>query len=341
MIRSKMQVLITGCYRSGTEYVTLLLNNHPELSANMYIVSFMRFCYDRYNPVEQEPNYSRLVFDAAQRIRSRWRRNLNVHQILDSCEKVEAVTYALLYDLMMVDLFLTDKVQSWAEKTQLVWTKIPAFLEMFPKGKAIHIVRDPRSVLASFKKFTYAPEPAYLGAIFNCYDSMSSSLAYKEQFEASHYYLLKYEDILISPEETLNDLFNFLDLSADHDLLSEEGWKDAHGNPWHHNSAFLPANAPGGEFDKSVAINRWKNNLSNWEVALCETVNGELLDIYGYERSDVTEAWPTLLTPLLSDDKLTAYLRGWLVVGKGVEEFPTDPIKPENWGENSVVRIQQ
>ena len=98
---SKMQVLITGCYRTGSEYVSLLLGNHPDLAVSMYTVSFMRFCYDRYNPVEEEINYSRLLFDAAQRIRIRWNRNLNVHKILDYCEKAERVSYALLYDLMM------------------------------------------------------------------------------------------------------------------------------------------------------------------------------------------------------------------------------------------------
>ncbi len=334
VMRSKMQVLITGCYRTGTEYVSLLLGNHPDLAVTMYTVSFMRFCYDRYNPVEEEINYSKLLFDAAQRIRIRWNKNLNVHEILDYCKKAEKVSYALLYDLMMSDLFLTDQVQSWAEKTQLVWTKIPAFLEIYPRGKAINVVRDPRSVLTSFKKITYAPEPAYLGAIFNCYDSMSSGLAYKEKFDASRFYLLKYEDILTSPEKTLIDLFNFLELSTEHDMLTQKGWKDARNKPWHHNSAFLPPDAPGNNFDKSASINRWMDNLSNWEIALCEAINGELFDSFGYKLSGISEDWPKFLKPLLSDKKLMRYLSRWAVEKKGVEEFPTNPLIPENWEEN-------
>lgn len=336
MIRSKKQILITGCYRSGTEYVTLLLNNHPNLSASMYVVSFMRFCYDRYNPVEEERNYSRLVFDAAQRIRARWGRKLDVHKILDYCESVEKVTYSLLYDLMMSDLFLTDEVQEWAEKTQLVWTKIPDFLEMFPRGKTILIVRDPRSVLASFKRYTYAPEPAYLSAVFNCYGAMQLGLEYKDKFEANRYYVVKYEDVVTSPEKTLIGLFNFLELSSYHNLLSREGWKDAGGNPWHHNSAFLAKEARGSTFDKQAAVERWKNNLSSWEIALCEAINGELMDIYGYEHSGISEDWPTIVGPVLTDDKLTTYLRRWLTEGRGVEEFPTDPLVSENWEENVV-----
>ena len=79
-------------------------------------------------------------------------------------------------------IFFLEKniTKKWGRKTQLVWRQIPDFLKIFPKGKAINIIRDPRSVLASFKKSTYNPEPAYLGAIFNCYDQWKKSLLYKK-----------------------------------------------------------------------------------------------------------------------------------------------------------------
>jgi len=295
----------------------------------------MRFCYDRYNPVEKRGNYSRLLFDAAQRIRYRWGKNLNVYGILDYCEQLENVTYSLLYDLMMSSLFLNDQVHNWAEKTQLVWTKIPAFLEMFPKGKAINVVRDPRSVLASFKKVTYAPEPAYLGAIFNCFDSMNASVAYKERFGSNRFYSIKYEDLLTAPRETLSDIFDFLGLTKDHDLLSQDGWKDARGAPWHHNSAFLPKNAKSSAFINSDSINRWKDNLESWEIALCEAVIGDTLDAFGYKPSGISENWQRYLQSVLCDSKLTRYLDRWLNEGQGVEEFPTDPLKPENWEEEN------
>ena len=35
-----------------------------------------------------------------------------------------------------------------------MWREIPTFIGMLPNAKAIHIIRDPRSVLASFKKYT-------------------------------------------------------------------------------------------------------------------------------------------------------------------------------------------
>ena len=328
------QILITGCYRSGTEYVTQLLNNHPKLSATMYTVSFMRFCYDRFNPIDKKENYTRLISEAEQRIKQRWGKNLYGDRIIEYCNKVGSVTYALLYDLMMADLFLTENVRRWAEKTQLVWTKIPAFLAMYPDGKAINIIRDPRSVLASFKKVTYAPKPAYLGAVFNCCSSMQLSIQYQQEFGDSRFLLVKYEDIIHNPESMVRRMFDFLGLSSDHDLISDKGWRNARGQPWIHNSAFHNKEKKQDVFDKQAALQRWKKHLDDWEIAFCEMINEDLMKHFGYELSGIQGDWETYLKHILVDEKITRYLHKWLTTGEGVEEFPTDPLKPENWAEN-------
>jgi hypothetical protein len=333
MIRSEKQILITGCYRTGTEYITQLLNNHPKLSATMYTVSFMRFSFNRYNPIEKKANYKKLLEENSKRIQERWNKKLNVKKILDFCENQDKVTYALLYDLIISDLYLSEDVRQWAEKTQLVWTKIPDFLKMFPKGKAILVIRDPRSVLASFKKFTYAPEPAYLGAIFNCFSSMKLGLDFKEKY-SNRFYIVRYEDIARYPEETLIKIFDFLELKSNHDLLSEEGWVDAKGNSWGHNSAFVKSKKIIKKFDKKSAIDRWKKNLSNNEIALCEYIIGDLFDKYNYTLSNIKVEWSEMIKPVFLDEKLMNYFKKWILYDEGVEEFPTDPLKPENWSEN-------
>jgi len=335
---SIMQVLITGCYRSGTEYATLLLNNHPDLTATMYVTNFMRFCYGRYDPVNVPANYSRLVFDTAQRVRERWHRKLDAHRILDLCDGETEVTYGMLYDLLMRDLFLEWRTGAWAEKTQLVWSKIPAFLDILPRSKVIHIVRDPRSVLASFKRYTYAPPPAYLGAVFNCFGSMKAGVTYRNDLPAGRYLLVRYEDLILQPEETLIGMFDFLGMSHEHDVLCEDGWVDATGKPWGHNSAFSDSGSRDGRFDKQASVDRWKKHLNEDELVLCERITGDLLQAYGYGTSGAVREWERVIQPVLADDRLKEYLHRWEVDGMGVEEFPTDPLQPENWEENAISR---
>jgi len=335
MYKSTQQILITGVYRTGTEYITQLLNNHPDLSSTMYTVNFMRFCYDRYNPIYEKKNYTKLIKETADRIKERWNKKLDSKNIIDYCNTIKKVDYGVLYDLIMHDLFLKNStVNCWAEKTQLVWTKIPDFLNMFPNGKAIHIMRDPRSVLASFKKYTYAPSPAYLGAIFNCFGSMKLALKYNKKYD--NYKFVKYEDVMSSPEKTVIDIFKFLNLSYNHDLLSEDRWVDATGKPWGHNSAFMKNPEKKQKFDKKESVNRWKKNLEDWEIALCEKVCGDLMGKFDYKLSDIKMDWKEYLKPVFTDDNITHFFRLWFVKGEGVEQFPTDPLKPENWTENLI-----
>ena len=330
-----MQVLITGCYRTGSEWLTQLMNNHPELTATMYVVSFMRFCYRRYDPLDDPANYSRLLFQAAARIWQRWGRRLPVYRILEACAAQPEVTYAFLYDRMMRELFLEGGEGHWAEKTQLVWSRVPDFLEMFPQGKAVMILRDPRSVLASFKRYTYAPPPAYLGAVFNSLGAMQAAADYQRRWGGSRFLALRYEDLVADTAGQMRRVFAFLGLSAEYDLTTPRDWRDPRGRPWEHNSAFLPPQASARQFDPQAAVRRWQEHLEPWEVGLCEAVCGPAMRAWGYQPSGADPRWPTALGHLLADANLTRFLRRWASEGRGVEEFPTDPLRPENWEENA------
>ena len=54
--KSEQQILITGCYRSGTDYSSILINNHPKVAITTYTTSFMRYSFNRYSPVSKKEN---------------------------------------------------------------------------------------------------------------------------------------------------------------------------------------------------------------------------------------------------------------------------------------------
>jgi len=323
--------LITGCYRTGSEYVTQLLSNHPNLRSTMYTVNFMRFCYGRYDPLENIQNVKSLLDEVRGRLRTRWKRGFDSKVILHQCAG-KRISYGLLYDLIMRELYCKDVNTQWAEKTQLVWTKIPDFLEMFPNGKAIHVIRDPRSVLASFKRYTYAPEPAYTGAIFNCLGSMQAALQYDEAFPDKHI-IVRYEDLARKPEPGVKELFGRMGYSADHDLLRSDEWVHATGEKWDHNSAF---DLGRDGFNVEESITRWKKHLNNAEITISEWICGPIMLKYGYELSNGSVGFSeceVLLKSMLKDNQIASFLERWATDGKGVEQFPTDPLSPSNWEE--------
>ena len=334
LFKSNLQFLLTGCYRSGTDYSSVLLNNHPKLVVTTYTTSFMRYSFNKYNPINKKANYLALLEEAKKRIKVRWKKNLNIKTIISHCENEKNVTYQLLYDLMMSDLFLNENVLNWGEKTQLVWRQIPDFLKMFPNGKAINIIRDPRSVLASFKKSTYNPEPAYIGAIFNCFDSMQKSLYYSKKY-SSRFMYFRYEDIALNPNKTLRKIYSFLKLSSDHNLMNEKEWLNADGTKFIHNSVFSKKNLKKNQFDFKSSVTRWKQNLSSSEIAFCQYVNKNMMKVFNYNISKAHNNWEDILPVIFEDKKINNYFKNWLLKNEGVQEFPNDPLNPANWDENN------
>lgn len=324
MMKSRNQLLITGCYRSGTEYFTQLLNNHPKLAAKMYTTNFMRYYYKKYSdPLLIIPKIKEMI---------KKRFNIDISdEISGYLKNRKNVTEADVYDAIMSNLYIKGEKTQWAEKTQLVWRQIPDFLKMFPTGKAIIVIRDPRNVLTSFKKHTYAPEPLYLGAIFNCYDSMKYASKYEKEYP-KRFLKVRYEDLILKPEKTLINTFKFLGLDSEHDLLSETDWVNTNGTPWGHNSEFVEKNKI---FNKKENIINcvtpvWEKILKPWEITFCEDVCRPFMKENNYNMSDKVVIPPK---KIFMDYNIERYLKKWYN-DEGIQEFPTDPIDEENWSEN-------
>ena len=110
----------------------------------------------------------------------------------------------------------------WGEKTLLEWTDIPLFLEMYPSGKTIHIIRDPRDVLASYKHMTYETEEKYLDAIFNCLDSMQHAIEYSKNLSKENYYMVKFEDLVSDRMSEIEKICSYLDIEFNESDYSDE-----------------------------------------------------------------------------------------------------------------------
>ena len=328
--RSESQTLITGVYRTGSEFVANLLGCHPEVSVSMYSVNAPRFIYGRYDPVSEPARYRAAVEDLARRLWQRYQRKLDVDGVLSELDRLPSVDYGTLYDVAMCSLYIEPPARHWAEKNQLLWREIPAFLTSVPNGKAILVVRDPRSVLASFKKYTYAAPPAYLGAVFNCLDAMQYALRYRNEVEPSRFLLIRYEDAARAPQTAAETMWRFLGLRGTYDVSKREGWVDSHGRPWRANSSFH-SNDDARTFDVESSVRRWEAQLDPAEMSLTEGVCGAIMREFGYAPTLDTPDWLAAFRMFAHNDEITAHFRRWLVTGEGVEAFPTDPLNPANW----------
>lgn len=318
-------VLVSGAYRSGTTFLASLIGAHRDFAASSSTVKFLRFCLGRYGNLGEPANRKALVVDVAARLRKRWGIQLDSEKILSKSER-RPKSYAHLYDLLMREHLLSPghTAHRWVEKMAVGWSQIPAFLGMFPMGKVVHVIRDPRDVVSSFKNMTFEIGNTYLDAAFNCRGSMELEWTVPLEMR-SRVLFIKIEDFQFRREELLREIEDFLDVDFDENLRNPSSFH-AKGEDWAVNTSFgsgysgWPEGSP-----------RWPEHLSRSEILLTELVVQPWLSRWGYVphvTSPKTEEWYAAYT-LLNDSFLRSRFTKWLETAQGVEGYRSDPYEYE------------
>ena len=141
----------------------------------------------------------------------------------------------------------------WAEKTPSNAFAIDDFLEIFPSSKIIHISRNPYDTIASL-----------VNRGMSVFNAISVNLLNTSQCLQYHgkgnYHFLKYEDLVHSPEATLEKLMAFLNLKFDPRILEpsrNEGGID-HMKGWTYKETQGIGSSSVGRFQKLSSENQSK-----------------------------------------------------------------------------------
>lgn len=223
--------------------------------------------------------------------------------------QTELTSLALTCNHKRIELALYERICSHELRTErnFIGDKDPKLIEYQPfisrklkNASIIHIIRDPRDVLLSKKK-----------AIWSKHRHVwLHTLAWRVQQELSvkyvtdtnlHYFELKYEDLISSPEKNLQALCKFLGLCYEPNMLS-----------FSENNRQLVAPE---EFDwkkevleplNQTNMNKWKNGLANREIILIEMFCNHLMYKNGYKKGGN-------FSSLFVKDKIWV-LKGYLVM---------------------------
>lgn len=328
--KSESQTLITGVYRTGSEFLAQLCGLHPDLDVSMYRVNALRFLCGQFDPIDDVENQKKALDFMRDRLETRYGVKFDAQSVLAEAKSRGIDNYAGLYDLIMSALYLQQSgLAHWAEKNQLMWREIPDFLDQMPNGRAVLILRDPRSVLASFREFTNAAFPRYLGAAFNCLDSMQHAKRLQSKYP-DQFMWVRFEDLVKDGEAVCRSIWKLIGLNADVEFSNErlKEATNAYGESWKDNTSFGVA---GEDFNAQDAVTRWHKNLSDEEIAFAEHICGlEMVD-FGYELSANKAGLSDILKTAQSDEQISGFLNHWQKTGEGVEMFPSDPFDSSTW----------
>lgn len=329
---SSSPIFVSGVYRSGTTLPVKILNTNSSLCFTHDTINFFRYYLE--NEVPLEKRYEEVVADIEDRLKSRFSIEVPVEKILEKIRSSEEqLSFAFIYNVIMTEVFCQgDYSKKWGEKSLIQWTKIPLFLEMFPRSKAFVIIRDPRNVVASFRDFTIEPGKRYLDAIFACHHVMNWTITIGQSLK--NYRTIYYEKVVGNPEKWAKDMCSFIDVDYEEGMSDSNKFTDHVGDKWVSNTSFA-------DIDSGISVNtleRWKDRLSRDELLLTEYILGDLMQKHGYKLSGIKPErgeMDRILEDVSECDLIKERIRNWKETGMGVESYPSDPTNPSNWSKTT------
>lgn len=170
----------------------------------------------------------------------------------------------------------------WGDKTPYYVMHIPELIEWFPDAQIVHLIRDGRDVALSLfgRQHDFSVYNAYFAAEY--WESyLGKGRALGAQLAPHQYMELRYEDLLVHPEDSMQRLCTFLGEAYSAELFAVTSVDDPGKTPLVH--APLKADNAG----------KWRSKMTPAQIRAFESVAGRTLREFGYDL--VTSGEPPAL----------------------------------------------
>lgn len=263
-----------------------LKKKYPALNDRATRVGFIEMCFDlnAHNP--QSRTAPQRQFAPA-----------DVEAVLDANPDIQD-HIGLFFAVTEYCTALAGKTH-WLEKTPNHVFYVDAIAAAAPDARFVHIIRDPRDVLASKKhRRRQADEGVHSEAkrafkkLEKAYDPLWDSLSWKSAVLAGNaaqrrytpnVMQIRYEDLVQLPEASVRDLCAFAGLTYDPSMLETETRNSAYGD-WKQRGI------------TTSSLERWKERLSAPEVALIQLITRPEARRFGYTAEPhPATVWVSLL----------------------------------------------
>ena len=269
-------IFLVGCPRSGTTLLQQMLDAHPAVAIAPE-THFMHYFWDRrdsYGNLNIESNYQKILDNLTDLP------EFSEMGLSEAYFRSAAITnsrnYGALLSLLLEQFANHRNVKVVGEKTPNHVLYLPILKKFFPSARFVHIVRDPRAVVNSWRSVPWSNGNltqdaqawrAHVAAPRRCNDEVKSAL-----------FTLSYEKLVREPEAVLHSLCEFLELEFTPQMLTYHQTNSPLVNvsrePWKAGAVKPVSHAP---------LYRWQTQLSPEAIAEIEAVTWWEMRHYGYQ----------------------------------------------------------
>lgn len=284
MQQSDRPIFVVGCPRSGTTLFRVMLHAHPRIALppeNQYVMpAYHRRA--RFKNLSEQKNRQRLADWITQRPDG------GFHYLQLDGEKVarEIVDGATTLGTALGIPFRAyaqkfDK-ERWGDKRPAYYGFMDELDHMFPDAQFIHVVRDGRAAVASFKaKMAVPRSDDGIRGIATWIRAVDAARASGAKLGPQRYFEVRYEDFIADAEREMRAVCAFLGEEFHPEMCQPELIAtEVTPKSWSHQEQILQ-----GIHAKSVEA--WRDELEPWEIATMERVAGGRLKSFGYELSGI------------------------------------------------------
>lgn len=326
-MKKKDTVFITSSYRSGGALFTKMLNVNKDVKVSSGTVNFFRYYFKKYEAIRNINNFQSLVNQFCIRLKYRFDIDLDYNEIVSEFDK-KSFNYSDIYTLLCSKIFKNTDFNITGEHAVNEWRNIKNFHKIFPKGKIIFLLRDPRDILCSFKRSTIAKKNDYLISIFNYVDLINYVYASKKKYN-NKIHIVKFNELKKNPRLIIKKVCKFLKIKYSDKMINEKFFKGIDGKKWDQSKIFSFS----GKLKKQN-VGRWKSVIAQEDLFLCELIAIKQMKMMGLNGSNITFNKKVInkgLNKITSSNLLSESFLKWISSREGNDKFPLDPLDPKNY----------
>jgi hypothetical protein len=275
MVNSNNPIFIVGTPRSGTTLLRLLVDSHPDIAIAPESAFLFRVTSLWDKVLSRGSNrYSISKFLGMLRMLPQVRDwipvNCNTDYVMSHCG--QEITLATVLDAVYHSYAAEKGKIVWGDKTPKNLHSIDAILSLYPEARIVIVVRDCRDVALSLSKAEFS-HASYISSSIRWQSDVEFAIKAIEKY-SNNVFVLKYEDLLSAPDDSLKVLMDFCGLREEPKLLERYA---THDDDVVHTKSSL--------YMKPVSKNnlaKWKKSMSDSDIRDIEALAKEGLEYFDY-----------------------------------------------------------